>query len=364
MKIGLQMVILVGVATGAGLVGYWLGHRSAAGHEEEATTQPSTQKSAIATVQTSPIKEGSITQTIKAYGSVIAQPGEVRIISVPFESRIGHVMVAAGQQVSAKQVLVELDASPDTQLQLQEARNAVSAAERDAQQTQMRFEQHLATNQELSVAQQTSQNAKLKLDSLEKRGAGSVQKLISEGAGIVSKISVQEGQIVPAGGSLVEIAAEKRIEVKLGIEPGDARHLEPEQEVTLVAVDDKSAEAVKGHVRLVTQRVNPDTRTVDVFISIPADSALVLEGFVRAELGIETKKGLIVPRQAVLPDDEKQVLYTVEEGKAVKHEVSIGLVNDKEIEVRGDGLKAGQQAVVLGNYELEDGMAVTVESAP
>ncbi len=360
MRIVLNIVVLVAVGAG----GYLLGRAGSHGDKEESTTQPATKESAVATVRTALIQEKSISQSVTAYGSVIAQPGEVKIVSVPFESRIGHLLVTPGQQVEANTALLELDASPDTQLAVQEARNAVGAGTRDVQQTQLRFDQHLTTNQELSQAQQSLENAKLKLDSLEKRGAGGPQKPATEFAGVVSKSNVQEGQIVPAGGSLVEIAVENRIEVKLGVEPADARRLKRDDVVELRPVASKDAEAVNGKVRLVTQRISTDTRMVDVFVSIPADSGLVLDSFVRARLVIASIKGLTVPRQAVLPDDDDFVMYTIADGKAVKHKVSVGLENEVEIEVKGEGLNAKDAVVISGNYVLEDGMGVNVESAP
>jgi len=67
---------------------------------------------------------------------------------------------------------------------------------------------------------------------------------------------------------------------------------------------------------------------------------------------------LVVPRSAVLPDDDKQVLFTVKDGKAVRHEIKTGLVTDELVEVIGDNLHAGDSVVTLGNYELEDGMEI------
>jgi len=60
----------------------------------------------------------------------------------------------------------------------------------------------------------------------------------------------------------------------------------------------------------------------------------------------------------VLPDGEAQVLFTVKNGKAVRHEVTLGIASGDSVEVTGAGLHAGDMVVTLGNYELTDGMAV------
>ena len=57
-------------------------------------------------------------------------------------------------------------------------------------------------------------------------------------------------------------------------------------------------------------------------------------------------------------------MFTVRDGKAVQHAVRVGVENDREAQVIADDLKAGEPAVVVGNLELEDGMAVRTQPAP
>src|SRR6185503_1486188 len=93
---GWIIVLIVGAAAGVG--GFFIGahHHD----EDESTTKPSEEDKAVAQVAVAPIRVGAISETITAYGSIVAQPGEVRIISVPFESRIGKVLVSAGEQLA------------------------------------------------------------------------------------------------------------------------------------------------------------------------------------------------------------------------------------------------------------------------
>ncbi len=357
--------IAIVLALGAGYLVWQRGQPvSEAAATEEATSQPSVADGHVASVRTAPITRGTIHQTLTAYGTVIAQPGAVRVISVPFECRVAHVLAASGQPVSAGTALVEVEASPDTQLQWEEAGNAVDAAVKQLQQARQRFDQHLATNQELLQAQQEAASAQLKLKSLTKRGIGSPRRLSAESAGIISKMDVQEGQIVPAGGALVELAADKQIEVKLGIEPEEAGRLKMGQPVSLFVAEKGSSAPITGKLRMVTQRVNAETRLVDAFVSLPAHTGLLLDQYVRGQLIIAAQEALIVPRQAVLPnDDGGYTLFTVDQDHALKHAVTLGLQNDKAVAVSGEHVKENQRAVIAGNYELENGMAVTEEAA-
>jgi multidrug efflux pump subunit AcrA (membrane-fusion protein) len=79
---------------------------------------------------------------------------------------------------------------------------------------------------------------------------------------------------------------------------------------------------------------------------------------VQGAIEVERKSALAAPRSAVLPDGDKQVLFTVKDSKAARHEVTVGIAGDDAVEVIAKDLHAGDQAVTVGNYELEDGMAV------
>jgi RND family efflux transporter MFP subunit len=362
--IRLMIVIGVIVAAAAG-AGFWLGQRHGAGeHEAEATTQPSEDVKPVAEVEVAPLKQATISETITAYGSVVAQPGDVRILSVSFESRIRKVAVVAGQEAGVGAEVIRVEASPDALVSLQEAKNAVAASEKELAQAQQRFEQHLATNTELSQAQQGLQSAKLKLESLVQRGVGTEQTLKTPSAGIISKVDVQEGQIVPAGGPLVEIASGNHIEVVLGVEPEDAPFLKTGQAVELARVERSTTQPIAGQIRMIAQRVDPATRLTSVLVTPPGGTHWMLDSFVSGRITKTAASALVVPRDAVLPEEDgTYALYTVKDGHAAKRIVRIGLENDRETEVIADDLKAGEPVIVQGNYELEDGMEVKVAEA-
>jgi RND family efflux transporter MFP subunit len=258
---------------------------------------------------------------------------------------------------------------------LLEARNAVESSKKDLESTQQRVNMKLATGQDLLTAQQAAQVAQMRLKSLEDRGAvEDARTLSAENAGIVSKIDAQEGQIVAAGSPMVETVARSSVVARFGVEPTDVPMLKVDQPVRLFVAGatpppttapattepaDEDAGMLPAKIRLITQRINPDTRMVDVFAAPDSDQNLLLDGALRAELTSQAKsQAMIVPREAVLPDEDGLLLFTVKDGKAVKHVVKTGLHNDKEVEVISDELKPGDPAVILGNLELEDGMSV------
>lgn len=150
----------------------------------------------------------------------------------------------------------------------------------------------------------------------------------------------------------------------MGVEPDDISRVAPEQAVLLSRVNVPQAPAVTGHIRKISYGLDPATRLVDVFITLPATADFLLGESTSGEIAVAAVRGLIVSRSAVLPEGRGRSLFTIKNGLAVKHLVEEGPRNDREVEVKGAGLQAGEPVVVLGNYELKESMTVKVESAP
>jgi membrane fusion protein (multidrug efflux system) len=360
-------IILIIVVIMAG--GYWWFSHSGSGGSRGNSGDSQAEKTTnavhgpVAQVKVVPIREGAITENISAYGEVIPAPGALQTVSVPFESQVRHIMVNTGQKVSTGDMLLEIEPSPDTYLELEQARNAYELARQSLQNVQQRLDHKLTTRDQLLQAELTAQQAELRLTSMKKRGIEDQRQIFADAGGLINKVYVQEGAIVSAGNPLVEIVAQNRLEVRLGVEPEDIGKVQANQPVSLAAVNKPAAVDVTGQIRRIANSVNPTTRLVDVFVALPSSERFLLGESIVGKVALATVQGFTVPRAAVLPEDNHYILFTVKNNRAVKHIVRIGLDNKKAVEIIGSDLRAGDAVVVLGNYELEDGMAVKVEGA-
>ena len=347
------------------LAGYWLGlHHAAepAAGESAKEDADNPLKKSIAQVEVAPVRLGNISEEITVYGSVTAQPDKVQTVSLPFECNVTRLLVSPGETVSKGTQLVEIEPSAETQLLYEEAKNAAAAAAQDLQQTQQRFDAKLAANQELGMSKQAAKTAENKLRNLEKRGIGKRKTLVSEADGLVGEIKAQAGQIVAAGSPLMDVVAANQIEARLGVEPDLVERLKVGQMVRLFSVNDAGAPVAEGRIRLITHRVNPEVRLVDVFVSLPADARLLLNEYVRAKITVASAaNAVLVPRSALLPGEDSWSLFVVKDKHSVRKLVRKGMETNRETEIIGSDLKEGDPVVVVGNYELEDGMTVETQ---
>ena len=69
------------------------------------------------------------------------------------------------------------------------------------------------------------------------------------------------------------------------------------------------------------------------------------------------KNALLVPRQALVEEEGKYSLFVIENGKALKHPVEVGVMQDDVVEIVA-GVEANQQVAVEKAYSLKDNMEV------
>jgi RND family efflux transporter MFP subunit len=352
-KILLALLVVAGLVTGW----FWLKPGSASASSDE-NERP------IAKVGTIILQRQAISRTVAAFGIVAATPSGDHAISVPYDCVIRKILVAAGTPVRTDQVLLELEASPEAKLALDSARSVFGLAANTLASAQERYDLKLATKQDLLAAEQAEADAKLRVSSLEARGLGGDGMVRAPASGIVAKLDLPTGVLVPAGTALVTVLVENQLEARLGLEASDVRNVAAGQKVILSSANRDDVGPVAAVVHSAGRALDATTGAAEVRVALPDGAGLLPGEHVVASIEVERKEdALVVPRSAVLTEEDQQVLYVVRNGKAVRREVQPGLATATQVEVAGGGLRPGDAVVVLGNYELEDGMAVEVQAA-
>jgi membrane fusion protein, multidrug efflux system len=336
------------------VVGAWLLVRGRSGAADDADAKP------VATVEVTKLRVLPVSQTIPAYGVVEAAPAGAHSISLGYDCIVTEVDANVGSRVDEGAAIMKVVPTADAKMQLDSARSMASLASKSLAQTRERFDLRLATNQDVLAAEQSDEDARIKVTSLEGRGVSGSGLVAAPAGGVVTKLDWQPGATVPAGTPLVMVTEMGKLAVHFSVEASDASLVKAGQAVSVSSASRPGDDPVRAAVQSVGASIDAATGAVDVRVSLPAGGSWFVGEHVRGEIVVQTKTTLVAPHSAVLPDGDDQVLFTVADGKAVKHVVKTGISGGDLIEVTAKDIKAGDDCVSLGNYELEDGMAVQV----
>jgi membrane fusion protein (multidrug efflux system) len=310
--------------------------------------------SALVTVAA--VRAGPVSRTIEAYGVIAGAAAATRTVSAARDVIVQDVLVTSGQPIAAGAPLVALGDTPASGLVYRQAADAVTYAQRDLARVLRLYQQQLAANDQLIAAQKTLADAQAALAAQTAAGGGHArQVIVSPIAGVVGQVAAARGQQIAAGGPLVVVVASGGLVAQLGVEPNRAAQLAPGQPVRVVSALDPNT-AVASRLTVVGRAIDPATHLIAV--SAPAQSpGLPLGAAVRGEIAVATSQGLTVPRASVVYDEDGARVFVVRAGKAHRVAVATGPEAGDQIAVTGD-LHAGDPVVVVGAYQLQDGLAV------
>ncbi len=316
--------------------------------------------SATVLVNTQTLQMKSMSETIETYGQVIPDPDSQSNIAVLHAGTVEKLMVRPGEQVHAGQELVRLATAPASRMAYQQAKAAVKYAEAELERKRSLFSQHLVTKGDVATAEQALNSARTTLQTQEKLGSDqSVSTLRAPFDGVITSVSVAQGDQVQQNTTVVQVARRQGMLVPLGVEQEDIIRLQVGQQVIIEPVFNHNIN-ITSAVSQIHAMANPTTGLVDVIVPVPADStsSLIFNEMVRGHITLKEVKTLAVPRSAILTDNKGAYVFTVDGGQ-VAHKVYI----DTSIESGGfvaisGPVKAGDRVVTTGNYELVDGMHV------
>ncbi len=128
---------------------------------------------------------------------------------------------------------------------------------------------------------------------------------------------------------------------------------------------ESSATDLQGVVRLVSPIVDPQTGTVKVTVEIRKYPAGTRPGDF-AQVRIVTARhenATLVPSRALFEEQGQNILFVVDEGKAVRRAVKTGFVDGENTEIL-EGIAANDLVVVKGQRDLRDGLPVEILEGP
>jgi HlyD family secretion protein len=319
------------------------------------------------TVSTGTVQRVDFTRFLNVNGTINAWQ-EVVIAAEVGGYRVEEVLVDVGDYVEAGQELVRLSTAL---LQTDVSSRAAALKQREAELVNA----NLALERGKTVAAQNLLAAS-DLDRLESEAiaaAGRVEAAKADleaaevrlrfahvrapDAGVISARNVSVGQIAQAGGELLRLLRQNRIEWRGEVPEADLPSLSAGQSVSITSVDGRSHH---GSIRIVSPTVNPNTHNGMVYVDVSSDDALRPGMFARGQIEVSQGQALVVPLNAMVSSDGYHYVYVVEADRTVRRQViQTGVIQGDNIEVLG-GLEPGLTLVTSGAGFLKDGDLVNV----
>jgi RND family efflux transporter MFP subunit len=315
-----------------------------------------------AQVQTAAVSERNLGETLPAYGSVKTAPQQLRDVVAAHAGEVADIQVLVGQRVHAGDALLTLTAAPENMAAYAQAQSAASFAHSSLERTQNLFKEKLATREQLADAERSANDADANLAAQKALGGDEPRSVLRAPVdGVVSAIPVHKGERVAENTLLLSFEGGADAYAELGVNPEDAAEVHAGMAVMLKPVFGNGA-TVQASVAQVAGRVDDTSGLVNVSVKLPAAARLMPGAAVNAQIVLHAAKTLAVPRSALLQDDAGAYVFIVKDKAAHRVNVQAGSDDGEWVGVSG-ALHAGDRVVTLGNYELQDGMAVR-EGAP
>ncbi len=309
----------------------------------------------IADVQTQLLARHTMNSVLECFGSVVVTPAAIDHLNVLFAAHVDSLAVQKGEHVVKGQKLIDLSPDPGVVQSYVQAKNQRVLASQNLVQQKQLLAAQLATQASVDAAGKALKDAELALQTLHDEGADqSSLSLSAPFSGNIEQVAVAVGDHVAAAATLLSLAMDERLQAQLQIDPQDAQRLRPGMSVHLGDVF-SAHDQESGSIDNIARQVDASTHKLSV--SVRLNNTHFLAGTpVRAHVILSSDSLLAVPRAAILNDTQGSFIYVVDQMHAHRIAVQAGRESNGWVSVSGP-LTPGMHVVILGNYELQEGMA-------
>ena len=183
-------------------------------------------------------------------------------------------------------------------------------------------------------------------------------------AGIVYGLPRKTGETVAAGQVVASVADPEHLRVRARVDQPDLPRTAVGQRL-IVTFDGLPDRRWEGKVLAVSSGVREASgREVGEVLGEIADKPLSLppNASVNVQIVVGERHGVLtIPRAALFRDGNRRFAYRLEEGRARRRDVTVGLIGLNDVEVVG-GLQENDTVILPGTIPLSDGLRVTTTS--
>lgn len=179
--------------------------------------------------------------------------------------------------------------------------------------------------------------------------------------GRVNKLYVDPGEFVDRGKPVAEIVNTEKIKVNVNVPELDVRYIK-KGDPSRITLDAYPGEEWYGAVDFVAFKADPATKTFHARVVVGNSDGRIRPGMIaRAGFLKQTiENAVAAPLGSLVDKGGERLVFVEKDGKAQARTVELGVVELDRIQIT-KGLEAGENLIVIGQNDIEDGMKVQVQ---
>ncbi|MBF0112232.1 MAG: efflux RND transporter periplasmic adaptor subunit [Desulfamplus sp.] len=302
-----------------------------------------------------PLKLRTITESINLPGSI--EPWTDLTLKSEIHGSIVEILVKEGDEVKSGEVIARVQ-TDDYKIALSraEANYKLAVAELNRDKT-------VYSKGIVSQAQIEAKQTNVALASTEIANARLMLNrcvINSPISGVITKLDAKKGLLLSVGDPVCQIVQMDRVKAIVGIPESDMPAVATinHVELNIKALNDLKVTGEKYFLSPISDTLS---RIYRLELALENQDRKILPGmFIRANIiKQEVKKSVAIPFYSVISRGDEQFVFIEENGVAIKKEVSLGIMQGWLVEVK-EGLEAGQNLIVEGHRDIEDGQTIKV----
>lgn len=323
--------------------------------ESETTKSISVVKEYVVNVKVETLIPAAITDTIMLPGETEAMYDVA--LAAEQDGLIEWVGVTEGDSVAANGQIVRINLEA-----LKAAKDRADAnltmKKHQLKRRRKLYEGNVLSREELEQAETEFTVAETNLREAEVRYEHGI--VVSPVSGIVNKVNVDPGEYVSKGSAIANIVNVDQIKIMFSVPEMDVRFLSKGQ-LAPVVFDAYPNENWNGVVDFVAWKADPATRTFPVRIIVKNADGRIRPGMIaRASFVRRSLSGIVsVPLFSVIDKGGERIAYIEKDGVAEARTVTLGVIDGDRVQIIA-GLDVGENLIVAGQREVEDGTKVDV----
>jgi RND family efflux transporter MFP subunit len=334
----------------AGSIGIVLANNKA---KIDKAAKPVTNK-AVIPVKVEEVKEDSFNTSFTLTGTT-SPAKEVKIAS-EVQGKLVGLYIHNGDVVRAGQVIAALDASVyATQLNSIDA--SIAKSKLDLARYSKLIEMGGATPMQV-------ENVQLQINSLLAEKKAILQQIAhmqirAPFNGRIENVAVELGSFVTYGTVLSHLLDNSSLKINVYLSEQEAVKVVRGQIVTISSVI--LTEPKIGKINMISDKADASGKYL-AEVSFPNDDKQLLKAGILADVHFSmnaAERGLSIPVNALLGSTKDAKVYLVNENKVEQRNIKTGVVTASKVQVI-EGLQPGEQVVISGQMNLENGTTVSI----